>query len=196
MHRINSVNYLLLLLMITNQQENISLDSKILNIIKFMHTKLSCIFERELVLAIEFMTASFRCGFFNKVNNGSKNILQKLRNMAWDMTLLRYVEEVTKTKATDFMVPFVVSYDDEFLKLFDLYPVKSLLINKINNLSYTRPGKDIIDLLLASIKKEDLEPYFTEEAAKTRQSRINRELDLNEMITSLEGKVNESRGLF
>ena len=189
MYRIHTVNYLLLLLMIVHERKDVPVKEKIKEIIDFMHSKLACIFERELVLAIEFMTISFGCGFFNKVNRGAKNVLDKLKNMAWDMTLLRYVEEVTKTNAADFMIPFIVSYDDEFLKLLNIYPVKALLINKSDRMSYTRPEKDIIGLLRNTFEEAELEPYFTEKSVKDRQLRLNEELDLKIFIEPLEREV-------
>jgi len=189
MYRIHAVNYLLLLLMIVHERKEVPLKEKIRAIVDFMHSKLSCIFERELVLSIEFMTVSFGCGFFNKVNRGAKSVLDKLKNMAWDMTLLRYVEEVTKSTTADFIIPFIVSYDDELLKLFDIYPVKALLINKSDRMSYTRPEKDIIGLLRNTFEDKELEHYFTEQSVKDRQSRLNDELDLKAFIEPLEQEV-------
>lgn len=86
------VMYLILLnIVYINKKEN-SFIKKIDKLLSFMHYDLSAIFARELIVASKFYELDDEIIFFRKVRDINKKTITKLKNMAWDLALIRFLE--------------------------------------------------------------------------------------------------------
>ena len=76
------------------------------------------------------MTSSQGSPFFGPIMGRSPEMLQKIRGMAWDMTLLRVMEQIaTASQAGSFFIPYFVSMDRLWRHLLSLNPVRLMLID-------------------------------------------------------------------
>ncbi|WP_313424298.1 hypothetical protein [Stenotrophomonas rhizophila] len=87
----------------------------------------------ELRLIWSGMTTDQGSPFFGPIMGRSAGMLQKIRGMAWDMTLLRAMEKTaTKNEGGSFFIPSFVSLDRRWRDLLRLNPVKMMVIDDAN----------------------------------------------------------------
>jgi hypothetical protein len=68
--------------------------------------------------------------FFGPIVGRSKDMLRKVRGMAWDMTHLRLMEQTAQlTRSGSFFVPYFVSLDARWRDLMRLNPVRFMLVD-------------------------------------------------------------------
>ncbi|AWH49357.1 hypothetical protein C1925_09435 [Stenotrophomonas sp. SAU14A_NAIMI4_5] len=71
--------------------------------------------------------------FFGPIIGKSAGMLQKIRGMAWDMTLLRAMEKTaTKNEGDTFFIPYFVSLDRRWRDLLRLTPVSMMVMDDEN----------------------------------------------------------------
>jgi hypothetical protein len=90
-------------------------------------------FEREAVIAYRYFKDRDAVPIMNAVNKGGKHtdILSKIDNLAWDMTLPRWMEMFTAANAPgDFMVPVCLTFDHKLLELIRCFSVKAVIIDR------------------------------------------------------------------
>lgn len=92
--------------------------------------KLGAIPLTELQLIWRGMTSSPVAPFFGPVTGKSRDMLKAIRGMAWDMTLLRLLEQVaTATQNGSFFIPYFVTNDGRLRELLRLSLVKMMVID-------------------------------------------------------------------
>ena len=99
-------------------------------LLRFSIHKLGAIPLTELRLIWSGMTSDLGSPFFGPITGRSKTMLKEIRGMAWDMTLLRVLEQTaTASQFGSFFVPYFVSNDSRWRHLLRLNPVKLMLID-------------------------------------------------------------------
>lgn len=84
----------------------------------------------ELHLVWSGMTSELGAPFFGPITGRSKTMLEDVRGMAWDMTLLRVLEKnATASRLGSFFIPYFVSIDRRWRHLLRLNPVRMMLID-------------------------------------------------------------------
>ena len=84
----------------------------------------------ELHLIWSGMTSELGAPFFGPITGRSKTMLEEIRGMAWDMTLLRVLEKnATASRLGSFFIPYFVSIDRRWRHLLRLNPVTLMLID-------------------------------------------------------------------
>lgn len=84
----------------------------------------------ELHLIWSGMTSELGAPFFGPITGRSKTMLEEIRGMAWDMTLLRVLEKnATASRLGSFFIPYFVSIDRRWRHLLRLNPVRLMLID-------------------------------------------------------------------
>lgn len=92
--------------------------------------KLGAIPLTELQLIWRGMTSSPVAPFFGPVTGKSRDMLKAIRGMAWDMVLLRLLEQAaTATQNGSFFIPYFVTNDGRWRELLRLSPVKMMVID-------------------------------------------------------------------
>ena len=158
-----------------------TLETKIDALLSFMHYDLNAIFGRELTIALKFYELDDSIVFFNKVREINSKTLNRLQNMAWDLSLVRLLETSLESRpdpSADFFISYFLTFDKGLSQIIDLFPLKTILTIKKNNFCQTIPYFDNIQAL------EDLglfEKYYCDEARKFR----------NQNVTSDEKKYND-----
>lgn len=105
--------------------------NRILNdLLDFSIHKLGAIPLTELRLIWSGMNSDLGSPFFGPITGRSKSMLEDIRGMAWDMTLLRVMEQIaTTSQFGSFFVPYFVSIDGRWRNLLRLNPVELMLID-------------------------------------------------------------------
>lgn len=99
-------------------------------------------FVREAVIAYRFFKDRDAVPIMNVLNKGGKHtdILSKIDNLAWDMTLPRYMEIYTAVNAPeDFMIPLCLTFDQKLLELIRCFFVKAVIIDRSTDIVISVP---------------------------------------------------------
>ena len=191
--------YLVLLKMVYLNKKLKSEKQKIKALVEFMHNELYAITLRELSIAIEYFkegkkdSGENKPSFFNKVNSDiGKNLLEYIKNMAWDFTLVRFLELIFISKPNedaDFFIPFFLTLDKGLSEIIDFYPLRSIVYFKKLNSIHPIPENDI-DVV---IEKNRLDEYFNSDAILERENKRQSVNDLmkhlNDLIECAEQKI-------
>lgn len=106
-----------------------SLGKKIAAFLEFCHSTLATMNMREAVVAREYFNRGQELTFFGKIQKRSKNdILELLRNMAWDMWHVRQLEKsitFSPEKQARYFFPALLTFDLKFIEIMKLYPLKA-----------------------------------------------------------------------
>lgn len=99
-------------------------------LLHFSIHKLGAILLTELRLIWSGMTSDLGAPFFGPITGRSKTMLKDIRGMAWDMTLLRVMEQIaTTSQFGSFFIPYFVSIDRRWRHLLRLNPVRLMLVD-------------------------------------------------------------------
>jgi len=185
------IMYIILMKMIIINKEKKSPKQKINELVSFMHNSIFTMLDRELTIAIKFYENQNELKFFNKVININDKTLTQLNNMAWDLVLVRLIEQsyaIRPNVEADFFISYFLTFDEGLSQIIDCYPLKAILmLNKgetlqvISNVDKTK-----------LVEKYKLEEYFSIEAHQFRN--VNREQGKkkkNILRSELEAKIKE-----
>lgn len=134
-------------------------------------TKLGAIPLTELQLIWRGMTSSPVSPFFGPITGRSREMLKAIRGMAWDMTLLRLLEQVaTATQNGSFFIPYFVTNDSRWRELLRLSPVKMMVIDdKDHRVLIARRNEREFRAILKECLQDELHPYMTLELIEQRR---------------------------
>ena len=167
--------YYLELLVMTDLQlnsKNLSLDQKELRFVQYFHEVVHIVSDREVNLAILFFKYGTDIKFFGKIQKGKRDIVQNLKNMAWDIFHLRNTFNnlaIIPPKA-DFIIPFFITYDQRLKDIVPIYKLKSAAFIKNTSIKHLN---FLTDLMSPSIKHD----YFTHKAYMERQKWVKDETE-------------------
>jgi hypothetical protein len=151
-------------------------------LLRFSIHKLGSIQLTELRLIWSGMTSSLGSPFFGPIMGRSQEMLQKIRGMAWDMTLLRVMEQIaTASQVGSFFIPYFVSMDRRWRHLLRLNPVKMMLIDDAHRrVLFARVDELEFQRVLGECMQTELQSEMTPEKVEGRR-RSAQTIELNAM---------------
>lgn len=186
------VLYLILLNIVYINKTQNTLKDKVDNLLSFMHYDLNTIFARELIVASKFYELDDEIIFFRKVRDINKKTISRLKNMAWDLALVRLLElsfKIRPNKNAEFYISYFFTFDKGLSQIIDLFPLKTILTLEEFDLFQTIPYIEIIDYF----EEHDLlDKYYSNEAREYRQKNLDKtESKYDSLIAKMENKIEE-----
>jgi len=101
----------------------------------------------------------------------SPEMLRKIRGMAWDMALLRVMEQIaTASNVGSFFIPYFVSMDHRWRHLLRLNPVRLMLIDDANRrVLFARAEELEFQRMLGEFTQTEFQSEMTSERIETRR---------------------------
>lgn len=185
------IMYIILMKIIIINKEKKSPKQKINELVSFMHNSIFTMFDRELTIAIKFYENQNELRFFNKVININAKTLTQLSNMAWDLALVRLLEQsyaIRPKVEADFFISYFLTFDEGLAQIIDCYPLKAILmLNKSETLQVIS-NVDKTKL----VEKYKLEEYFSVEAHQFRNENREKGKENKRILQSdLEERIKE-----
>jgi hypothetical protein len=154
---------------------------KLAEFVEFMDSRMQTMFARETIVAASyFERGQNKFPFFGEIQKRKPDNLEKLKNMAWDFSHIRYIEgavtredwmpELPEMK-TRYFFPSLLTCDKKFVEVMDLYPLKSYAFQKGSHRPMPFPEMDWI-AKVAGTKEAGIEfakKYYSEAAQDRRQ---------------------------
>ncbi|MEJ8676941.1 hypothetical protein [Chromobacterium amazonense] len=175
---------------------SVGIGKKMSAFMEFCHSGLATMSVREAAVARAYFTQGQDLTFFGKIQKKSKkDILELLRNMAWDMWHVRQMEQsitLNPTKQARYFFPALLTFDRRFIEIMDLYPLKACAF-KVGE-SQPMPFFDGDAFRLIATDDEDgasaVKKYFSEDAIATREAARDRvRANFSVVIDSLEKEL-------
>ncbi|WCM85462.1 hypothetical protein M5C97_09880 [Acidovorax sp. NCPPB 3859] len=125
----------------------------------------------ELHLVWSGMTSESGAPFFGPITGRSKTMLEDVRGMAWDMTLLRVLEKrATASRLGSFFIPYFVSIDRRWRHLLRLNPVRMMLIDVAHRrVLFARADELAFQRLVDQCAQTELQTEMTPERVEARR---------------------------
>ena len=154
----------------------------------FLQNKLGQILVRESIIAYRFFEKGTSLPFFSRIQRGKgKSLFPIVKNMAWDMFHLRFLEKKMLIKdhpKSDHFFSAILTCDKDLIELSTLIDIKSIVINRKNGdifpfYDYCSLGNDFNDMI---------NEYDSFEKRRERESTFQKQ-NLSKLISKLEEKL-------
>lgn len=162
-----------------------SLVSKLDDFMEFLDKTMQTIFAREAVVAAEFFSRGQKLEFFGKIQKSPvarlPELLDALKNMAWDLLHIRHVEGASTIEGAvselekpspRYFFPSLLTCDKKFIEIIDLYPLKSYAYQKSEHKLIPFPSVNWISKIAGSPEREAEfgHRFFSRESVARRDS--------------------------
>lgn len=144
--------------------------NKIKEFLKFVQEK-AVYFERETIVAHRYFKDRKMIPLLGRVNRGGiqKRLMEKIDNLAWDMTAPRSMERMATLQAPgDYMVPFFLTFDQKLRKLIKCYPVKAIIIDRRSSGVRSIPELSTHEYFRKEGCEDIITSFFSEEKQEER----------------------------
>lgn len=140
-------------------------------LLRFSIHKLGAIPLTELHFIWSGMTSELGSPFFGPITGRSKKMLEEIRGMAWDMTLLRVLENTaTASQSDSFFIPYFVSIDRRWRHLLRLNPVSLMLVDDTQGRAlFARTDELDFHRVLEQCNQTELQSEMTPEKIEARR---------------------------
>lgn len=117
------------------------------------------------------MTSESGAPFFGPITGRSKTMLEDVRGMAWDMTLLRVLEKnATASRRGSFFIPYFVSIDRRWRHLLRLNPIRMMLIDDAHRrVLFARADELSFQRFFEECAQTELQAEMTPEKVEARR---------------------------
>lgn len=151
-------------------------------LIRFSIHNLGAIPLTEIRLIWSGMTSNQGSPFFGPIMGRSPDMVQKIRGMAWDMTLLRFMEQIaTASQDGSFFIPYFVSMDRRWRHLLRLNPVRLMVIDDAHRrVIFARANELEFQRVLEECMRTEFQSEMTSEKVEGRR-RSAQAIELNAM---------------
>jgi hypothetical protein len=151
---------------------------KMQQLIEFMHSELKTIYMRELIIGLMFFHNPNLLFFksaktlkslptIRKNKREEKRI--KFNGMAWDLTLLRFLERAsTNQKIGDFLIPHLISFDLDMIEIFDKVQLKGFFAYDNQTRLIPIFKKRPLKIMESMLDIESINDYFLMEKSVAR----------------------------
>lgn len=141
------------------------------NLVRFSIDELGAIPIMELRLIWSGMTSNLASAFFGPITGRAKDMPKDIRGMAWDMTLLRVLEQLSTSNRLDsFYIPYFVSIDARWRKLMRLNLVTFMLSDHVNRrVLFARTGELDFQAVLGECMRSDFQSDMTPDKIEARR---------------------------
>ena len=160
--------YCMLLKIVLLNFEKSKIREKLIELLRFQN-EVTCTSDMGFVnIGLAYWEQGTKLRFFGKVQKGKKNILNILRNMAWDIfhwmqTALNF--KVDPQKSACINIPMFYSVDSRFLELSKIIKLKAVAVDKNTNVTYPKFELNRLDEFLSF---EEQKVYLGAEALRKR----------------------------
>ncbi|EXC47854.1 hypothetical protein ABTG11_16675 [Acinetobacter baumannii] len=184
-----NMQYILLLIIsiIQLKHTNKTLFEKMDLYFSYSEKYLSALSIREAFLARDFFIIKQDLLFFKHIQLRKANILDKLKNMTWDVLHFRNLEEASTfklNKEARYFFPAILTFDVGFQEIIENFKVKGLVYNNLGDI-FPFYKKEISDI--EGLTEEEIlilsKRYFSDEA------KILRYMGLEQTKTQIEQNV-------
>lgn len=168
-------------------------DKKLLELLDFCDLVINRMLLREIVIASKYFKIGQNLAFFGKIQKGRQDLLDKVKNMAWD---LYHIAEMERTiaigfgsEANYFMASFL-TFDKGLIELLQLYKIDAMGFSQ-NSMEIV-PVADIEKCIDSTVDKDNIGLYFTKEKELHRSKRLsqmNSTNDIKVVIQILEERL-------
>lgn len=160
--------YCMLLKIVLLNFEKSKIREKLIELLRFQNEVTSTGDMGFVNIGLAYWEQGTKLRFFGKVQKGKKNILNILRNMAWDIfhwmqTALNF--KVDPQKSACINIPMFYSVDSRFLELSKIIKLKAVAVDKNTNVTYPKFELNRLDEFLAF---EEQKVYLGAEALRKR----------------------------
>lgn len=107
-------------------------DDKMSEFLDFCDETLCSMPAREIALARLYFEKGTNFHFFGRIQRKRGDVLENLRNMAWDLLHVRQLEEMASFKVSPqarCFLPALLTFDKGLIEVMDNYPLKALAFN-------------------------------------------------------------------
>ena len=146
---------------------------------EFLDNELGEIMLPEINLAKRYFARGNSLGFFGKIHTGNEAILPQLKNMAWDLLHLRFMDyscTLFDGRKCDAIIPYFFTYDKRLQEIRSCYTLRVLAFNPRNHAVI--PVYALENGILEGIKE-----HFTLEKHREREQKA---ADVNALIQQYE----------
>lgn len=163
--------------------------------VEFCHSTLSSMAAREIAVAKAYFHQGQKHRFFHGIQKNKDNILDIIRNMAWDMWHVRQLEQSFAQNPSDtarYFFPALLTFDRGLIEIMDLYSLKACAYNV--KARRPLPVFDGDPFLLLGTDEQDgkqlFDKYYSEESITQRSFALTSTLsDFDTIIEILEQDV-------
>jgi hypothetical protein len=183
---------LLQLALIQLQRKTWSTDRKLEAYIEFCHTQLATISIRDMVLGREYFKRGQNLKFFGRIQSGHPDLLNSLKNMAWDLFHIRQLESAMTMRPdanARYFFPALLTFDQDLVEIMDLCPLNAIAFtsDEADIMPMYRGGKDELISLDPKQVETIKSKYFSTVAIEMRSlRRVNTWDELPSLIEALE----------
>jgi len=141
-------------------------------LMEFSLFRLGCLAKTELSLIWGGIARKDVAPFFGPIVGRSKDMLRRIRSMAWDMTHLRLMEQAAQArKLGSFFVPYFVSLDTRWRDLMRLNPVRLMLVDDARrSMLFARSNEESFQLALNECASARVAGEFSPEKVAARRA--------------------------
>ncbi|HVI90888.1 MAG TPA: hypothetical protein VM659_21500 [Dongiaceae bacterium] len=187
--------YLLKMASLQIGSPSISVKQKTRSFLEFCDSDLAAIPGREAIIGRAYFSRGQNLSFFGKVQKGRSNILNQLKNMAWDLLHVRHMEQtmaLTPVPGARYFFPAFLTFDKRLIQIMDLYPLRAIAFRIDGSDTLPFFDGDWFDLIAsdATDKVEIVERYYSPEAIGARAARRETsESRLPDIVSGLEADL-------
>lgn len=196
--------YAVLLKMVTIQLRNPqrALPSKLDEFMEFLDATMQTMHAREAIVAAEYFAKGRKLKFFKRIHKSPAShlprLLKALKNMAWDFLHIRHVEGASVIEGAvsqlahsspRYFFPSLLTCDKDFVKVIDLYPLKSYAYQKKSHQLIPFPAMDwVAKVACEPTREEDFRSRFYSDAAIERRDILREKAfqNIHEIVLRLE----------
>ncbi|MET0321240.1 MAG: hypothetical protein ABW069_11020 [Duganella sp.] len=152
-----------------------SLD-KIIEFLDFCDKELGAIFAREAVIARAYFDRGQKLTFFGKIQVGKKDLLEQLKNMAWDLWHIRQLEEgltMLLNPQSRYFFTALLTFDKRLIEIMDLYPLRSFAFSQKSNEKFPVYAGDWFGIIAggSEFKGQIVDRFYSDSARRSRAER-------------------------
>ncbi len=186
--------YSFLLKIVILHFDNNSIRDKLIELIKFENEDVCTLDMMFINIAEAFWKQGTKLRFFGKVQKGRKNIVDVLKNMAWDLfhwvhTSLNFNHSLNYD--SDISIPLIYSIDKRFLELTEYAKMDGVAVDNRSKIAHPHYKQDLLDDYFSY--EEQVHYLGADSLHKRNQNRRN--VDTTELCRKLEQQL-LATGLF
>lgn len=152
---------------------------KLQELVQFMHDDLSTVMLRELIICADILCRSGKSNLTKKLNTleNHKGPLADLKNCAWDLYLLRVMDQLTNANlgpAVDFYIGNIITFDEDIADIIKLTELKAIAVHRASSMTFPFLNEDLNEWLGTRVgekRMSELAGLFQNDAFDMRAER-------------------------
>ncbi|MBP4047765.1 hypothetical protein [Chromobacterium violaceum] len=181
--QVDIVESILVRTMILEYSSNKAAHNKLEALVQFLHEELSTIMIRELIVCADILCREGKSQLSKKLNSlpDKKNPLATIRNCAWDLFLLRAMDQISNTSAgnqsVEFYIPNLITFDDDLSDILQLAELRAIAIHRTSSATFPIFDESMspwLEMRVGEKKMSSLIDLFSDAAFNSRTKKRDR----------------------